>query len=464
MMKLNYFNFKEFRGEVLLTNDLGRYVFLKPTVFKRFLSGELDESSAEGQALINAGIAYTETGLEFLERNKWDLLNAKRHMATATSLHIFVVTTACNMNCIYCQANNGTSTPNCYMNERTAEKAVDIALQSPEYSLSFEFQGGEPLLNSPVIKHIIEYAEEKKQGKDIKYNVVSNLTLLTDEMLDFLEDHHVSISTSVDGNEMLHNMNRPYKAGGGTFGKVREEIRKIKDRGMGVGAIETTTRYSLPYAREIIRTYLDLGFESIFIRHLTRLGKAAKCWNEIGYDAQEFLDFYRGAVDEMIRLNKQGIHIQEQHAAILLKRINNAGVNYMELRSPCGGGIGQMAYFADGRVFTCDEGRMMAEMGTDAFLLGNVYSNTYNELVSAKTCRAVCAASTLETIPSCCDCVYQPYCGTCPVVNYALTGDIIEKTPRSFRCEVYSGMLDHLFSLIMENNPETIDILNRWSC
>ena len=464
MMKLNYFNYKDFRGKVLLTNDLGRYVFVEPSDFKRLISGELDEFSVLGQALIQAGIAYSETGLKFLERNKWDLLNAKRHLATATSLHIFVVTTACNMNCVYCQANNGTTTPNLYMTEMTAEKAVDIALQSPEYSLSFEFQGGEPLLNFPIIKHIIEYAEERKQDKDVKYNIVSNLTLLTDEMLDFLGDHHVNISTSVDGNEMLHNMNRPFRDGSGTFCRVREGIRKIKDRGIGVGAIETTTRHSLPYAGEIIHAYLDLGFESIFIRHLTRLGKAAKCWEEIGYDAQEFLDFYRNAVNVMISLSKQGTYIQEQHASILLKRINNAGVNYMELRSPCGGGIGQMAYFADGRVFTCDEGRMMAEMGTDAFLLGNVYSDTYNDLVSSKTCRAVCSASTLETIPSCCDCVYQPYCGTCPVVNYALTGDIIEKTPRSFRCEVYSGMLDYLFGLIMENNPETIGILNQWSC
>ena len=173
MMKLNYFNYKDFRGKVLLTNDLGRYVFVEPSDFKRLISGELDEFSVLGQALIQAGIAYSETGLKFLERNKWDLLNAKRHLATATSLHIFVVTTACNMNCVYCQANNGTTTPNLYMTEMTAEKAVDIALQSPEYSLSFEFQGGEPLLNFPIIKHIIEYAEERKQDKDVKYNIVS---------------------------------------------------------------------------------------------------------------------------------------------------------------------------------------------------------------------------------------------------------------------------------------------------
>lgn len=34
------------------------------------------------------------------------------------------------------------------------------ALQSPEHYLNFEFQGGEPLLNYPVIRHIVEYAEK----------------------------------------------------------------------------------------------------------------------------------------------------------------------------------------------------------------------------------------------------------------------------------------------------------------
>ena len=134
----------------------------------------------------------------------------------------------------------------------------------------------------------------------------------------------------------------------------------------------------------------------------------------------------------------------------------------MELRSPCGGGIGQLAYFADGRIFTCDEGRMLAEMGNNAFQLGNVYESTYEQLIASSACRTVCAASTLETIPTCCDCVYQPYCGTCPVVNYALTDDIIEKEPRSFRCQVYEGILDYLFCLLIENDQNKIDVLKRW--
>lgn len=41
-----------------------------------------------------------------------------------------------------------------------------LALQSPSDNLTFEFQGGEPLLNFETIKAMIEYCEENK-GKRI---------------------------------------------------------------------------------------------------------------------------------------------------------------------------------------------------------------------------------------------------------------------------------------------------------
>lgn len=462
-MKLNYFNFKAMKDKVLLTNDLGKHVFIDRCDFKKLISKDIDLESDVGKKLTSTGMVYGGSDIHFTEVNEYRIRAVKSHMATATSLHIFVVTTMCNMNCLYCQANNGKSTPNCFMSEEIAKKAVDIALQSPEKCLSFEFQGGEPLLNFPIIKYITEYAESINEYHIIEYNLVSNLTLLTDEMLDFFEEHNFSISTSIDGNVELHNTNRPLKDGTGSFEKCIEGVHRIKERGLPIGAIQTTTRYSLDNAKQIVNTYVEEGFSSIFIRHLTQLGKAGKGWKNIGYSAEEFLDFYKEVIDTLIQLNKDGVNVREQHASIFLKRINGKRMNYMELRSPCGGGIGQLAYFADGRIFTCDEGRMLAEMGIDSFQLGDVRNDNYESLIRNGSCKTVCAASMLETIPTCCDCVYQPYCGTCPVVNYALNEDVLEKQPRSFRCEVYRGILDYLFELILENDEETIKVLNRWS-
>ena len=137
-------------------------------------------------------------------------------------------------------------------------------------------------------------------------------------------------------------------------------------------------------------------------------------------------------------------------------------MNYMELRSPCGASVGQMAYFYDGNVFTCDEGRMLYEMGMDDFKIGNVYENTYDDMMQSTGCKAVCVASLLEGQIKCCDCVYQPYCGTCPVINLAQEKDLFVKNTQSFRCKIYGGMLDIIFSVLKNGSPEEISVLKKW--
>ncbi len=461
-MKLNYFNFKKLNGSFLLTNDLGRYVSLSKDEFRLLLSKTIESGSRLETKLSDAGMIYTNSDLEFSSHYCYDLRELKGFMAEATSLHIFVVTTACNQGCVYCQANSGTKCPNLFMTAETAEKAVDIALQAPGKNLNFEFQGGEPLLNFPVIRHIIEYAESRKGDRCIRYNIVSNLTLLTDDIIDYIQSRSIGVSTSLDGPDFLHNTNRPFRDGGDTFQIVSAAISRLREAGIMPGAIQTTTRQSLPYAKEIVEQYRKSGFDSVFIRPLTPLGKAKLYWHEIGYTPQEFLIFYKQALNAILDINRQGVSMQEASALILLKRIHGYQMNYMELRSPCGAGIGQIAYFADGRVFTCDEGRMLAEMGDDAFQIGTVFNDNYQSMMKQNVCKTVCASSTLETIPSCCDCVYQPYCGTCPVVNYALYQDVIEKSPQPYKCQINKGILDFLFTILLDEEKDSKRLLDEW--
>lgn len=461
-MKLNYFNYKQFKDHYLITNDFGNYAFLTSEEFNALIRKEIDEKSPAYKCLKAGRFIYQDSDIAFSDDNKYDIREFRGNVLSATSLHIFVVTTACNLNCVYCQANNGQSRPHSFMTVETAKKAVAIALQSPSEHLSFEFQGGEPLLNFDIIKLIVEEAEREKGKHQIEYNLVSNLTLLTNEMVDFFTSHHFGISTSIDGDRIVHEANRPYLDGTSSYDKVLESVRMLRDRGICVGAIETTTKESLKYPREIVRAYRNIGFDNIFIRPLTPLGKATVNWNAVGYTPDQFISFYREALDEVLKINLEGIFFRESHAEILLRKIQGQAVNYMELRSPCGAGIGQLAYFTDGNIFTCDEGRMLYEMGDDAFLIGNV-DYSYSDIIKSSACRAVCVASILESIPNCCDCVYQPYCGTCPVIHYAQAGDLIEKVPRGYRCQIYKGILDTIFELIFENEQGIVNTLLAWS-
>ena len=135
----------------------------------------------------------------------------------------------------------------------------------------------------------------------------------------------------------------------------------------------------------------------------------------------------------------------------------------MELRSPCGAAFGQLAYYYDGNVYTCDEARMVAEAGNSAFRLGNVFDDDYKTLLSSRVCKATAAASVLESLPGCCDCVYQPYCGVCPVIQYALHGSIFSQEPNGYRCRIYKGMLDILFDILRNGSEAERHVLFSWT-
>jgi radical SAM protein with 4Fe4S-binding SPASM domain len=168
-------------------------------------------------------------------------------------------------------------------------------------------------------------------------------------------------------------------------------------------------------------------------------------------------------LDYIIQINKQGRRLVEGHASILLKKILELnGENYMELRSPCGGVIGQIAYYYDGNIYTCDEGRMLSEMGDDSFKLGNVFDSNYKNVVCSNKCKAVMSASFLESIPECCDCVYHPYCGDCPVLNLALEQDVFPRTANNYKCKIYKGMLNIIFEYLYKESEDIIDIFMSW--
>ena len=349
------------------------------------------------------------------------------------------------------------------MSPETGRKAVDIAFQSPTRGLTIEFQGGEPLLNFDTVKEIILYSEEKKGDRDIHYTMVSNLIAMTDEKMEFLRQYNVNVSTSMDGPRELHDWNRVVRNGSSSFSAAEEGLGWLKKEGISGGAIETTTRRSLKYPKEIIDTYLAHGMHQVFLRPLTPLGMAAADWDELGYTVSEYLQFYKEAFEYIIYLNKQGIAFQELFATYFLKKIlGNYSENYMELRSPCGGGVGQLAYYYDGSIYTCDEGRMVSESGDQSFYLGNVETSTYADLMSSSVCKTLVSSSVIECLPGCESCVFQPYCGVCPIVTYKLEHNIIPREPHGYRCSLHYGTMKLLFEKILENDLSIMNIFKQW--
>ena len=157
-MKLNFFNFEKRGTQYFLTNDLGLYTYLSDADFQHLVNEDFESLDALTLTdLKNKYFIYDTEPDVFIEKMVEPYRNSKQYSLQGTSLHIFVMTNACNMNCVYCQAQDTDQKQKGKMSIETAEKAVDIALQTPVRRMTFEFQGGEPLTNFGVIKHIIQY-------------------------------------------------------------------------------------------------------------------------------------------------------------------------------------------------------------------------------------------------------------------------------------------------------------------
>ncbi|MFH1671470.1 MAG: His-Xaa-Ser system radical SAM maturase HxsB [Candidatus Portnoybacteria bacterium] len=474
---LGFFRFKKLRDNYLLTNDVGQWLFLKESEFKDFLNGKLEKNGEPYLSLKQKNFLKKELDVgELISR--YGSKNA--YLYGGPSLHIIVVTLRCNHRCIYCHASARDMEKDGYdMTKETAKEVIDKIFQTTSLFVAIEFQGGEPLVNWPIVKFIIEESIKKNkilqrssgQAKNLEIRLVSNFTLMDGKKFKYLLDKKVSLCVSLDGPEKIHNKNRVLIGDKGgsykyaakwakKFFKLYPQLRK-KGYIFKMGLSNTISRYSLNYPKQIVDQYLKLGFDDFYLRPLNPFGFSRDVFKKIGYGADEYIKFYKSALNYVINLNLKGKNVREKMAKTFLTKIlTDKDPNHLDLRSPCGAGIGQLAYNYNGDVYTCDEGRMMSMMGDESFKLGNIRENTYSEIVGSEVTRTLCLASCLESQPHCSDCAYKPYCGICPIYNYSEQGNIFGQMPTNERCQINMAILDFLFEKLEDKKVK--EIFEKW--
>lgn len=465
---IGFLRFTGHKKGYLLTNDTGGYCILSVHEFSDFIEGRLDTLKKPRLARLRE-LGFLADTLN-LEKLIGEYASRRAFLSAGTNLHIVVITLRCDHGCIYCQTSSGRpADKGLDMDITTARQTVDRIFESQSKLITIEFQGGEPTLNFDTLRFIVDYASEKNRsaGKDLLFSLVTNLVSLNQKQFDYLVKNKVSICTSLDGPEILQNKQRIFFEGRGSYRKTLHWLKKFK-KSFGsrefphkINALATITRHSFPHYKKIVDEYTGLGLNIIHLRPANPFGLASHNWGKIGFSADEFLSFYRKTFDYILKKNLAGEFIAERTAAIFLKKIfSDIDPNYLDLRSPCGAGIGQLAYNFDGDVFSCDEGRMLAKTGDDAFKIGNVRSNDYHDFMASPVLKAVCLASCLDNLAGCQDCAYMPYCGVCPAYNYSLTGNIYGKEPHNDRCRINKGILDHIFDKI--EDTDCAEIFKTW--
>ena len=462
------FRFKKIDADTfLLTNDAGKYTYLSTEEFKLFL---------DKKPWIHKRAELIQKWFIWLDIDSLanDFAKKNAFLATGPNVHIIIVTLRCNHKCKYCHASAVSMEKNWTDLDRdTAKKIVDTIFFTTAPFVTIEFQWWEPLVNWDIIKFIVEYAEYKsiQVNKAVKFALVSNMSLMSDDKLKYLLDHNVWINTSLDGDEKTHNFNRVYNSGNSYeltlnwIWKINQEYRSRFWQNYPITPLLTVTRETLKNWKSCIDTYIELWISKIFWRPLNPLGFWILAQKRLGYSPKEFLEIYEKVLDYIIEKNiKQRWIIKENYASIFLKKIlTNSDPNYVDTRSPCGAVIWQVAYNFDGKIYSCDEGRMLAQMGDDSFCVGEVTSDprkTYVDMINSSITKAIVSSSVTEWLPWYEFDAYKPYLGSCPVLNYASRGTIYPNYSMDDKRKIESWILDLLF--IRLKNPEIEQIFRSW--
>lgn len=187
-------------------------------------------SEAEREALARLGMLVADRDAEkeqmrgVLERVR----SRSRNFKTMVVLNL-----DCNLNCGYCYEADFRGRH--YMSAETADLLVKTLLRdriSQGWDVTVSFYGGEPLLSLDLIRRISEPLLQgaRSHGVNYSFNLVSNGTLLNRETAQKLIPLGLKgAKFTLDGPREVHDGERPYASGAGSFDTIVDNIAKIWD-------------------------------------------------------------------------------------------------------------------------------------------------------------------------------------------------------------------------------------------
>lgn len=336
----------------------------------------------------------------------------------------------CNLRCRYCFAGTGDfGHDRGLMSKEVGEKAVDfiIAGSGGRKHCEIDFFGGEPLMNMPVVKHVVAYARkrERETGKAFKLTLTTNGVLLKEENIRYLSDNNISLVLSLDGRKEVHDHMRPNAAGKGSYEQVQENFKKaVAARGNDNYFLRGTfTAHNLDFTADVLNM-ADQGFDLLSVEPVV----AKDC--DYAIETEHLPQLF----EEYEKLAKVFLERQRAGNGFFFFHFNmdiHNGPCVAKRLSGCGAGHEYFAVAPNGDLYPCHQ-----FVGRDRYLLGNIFDGVTNQELPPYF-RQSHVLNKLE----CSACWARFYCsGGCHANADLFNGDI--RKPYKIGCELQKKRLE----------------------
>ena len=407
-----------------------------------------------GENLDNEEIKYIREMDEAELLNCYSCLDYNNESMPNVAYLSFAPTYHCNFSCSYCFGECGS-----YYKESvrsfSEENLLDMLNcffyklfpQSKHYRIDF-VGGGEPLLGFSTIKETIYYCEqfEKKTGKMVSIWLCCNGSLLTDEIIEFLSKHNVSIGISIDGDKPFNDMHRKFANGCGTYDEIVKGIYLIKNscnvsnKFKNIWGLCSATHENCNFTNILIHLK-SLGFENAQIR-LIRSNK--------GYNITKIVDEYERMSSMLLSTYKNGdlellrmiLNDNDQFGKVL-KRVMLGNI----VLRRCNAGINKVTICPDGTIYPCD-----SLVGNENYIIGTLKNGILDN--------AIFNATTVDTIPKCRNCDIKYLCGgDCYYNSLKKTNDIMK--PDKEYCQLQRAILHISLILLLDLQLANEDLFRK---
>ena len=328
----------------------------------------------------------------------------------AASILVKPASSNCNIDCSYCFYKRLCKTREAYshgrMSEETLEALIKNAMDYADGTVSFAFQGGEPMLAGLSFYRLAVSFQKKyaKKGLAIENAIQTNGTLIDDEWARFFAEENFLVGVSLDGPRKLHDACRKSAGGAGTFTQAMDGISLLAKYNVPTNIVTVITQEISHKASYLYKFYKRNDFE--YIQVIPCMGNIwetggdiCAAENEFSVRPEDYGDFLSELFDlwyeDLIRGGNMQIRTFSNYAYLA------AGLAAEE----CGMNGKCACYFAveaDGSVYPCDF------YCTDEYRLGDV-NEPFEALISSERAKEFVSGS--EPLPEeCRSCQYLRLC------------------------------------------------------
>lgn len=359
-------------------------------------------------------------------------------MAKKLNRLLLSLTSNCNLRCRYCYVFNeytGSSYIHQTMTPFLVKKTIKKMFDTYDSIGFIQFFGGEPNLVLGLMKIATEEIKKICQERNLsvpQLGIITNLTLLNDEIIDFYKENNLKITVSMDGPKEVHDYLRKYASGKASHKDILTNIERLKKRKIPFSVECTFTKIHVK--KEIsVKDLLDYFSREIKPVRLDIVCVMDKSESELNVYDKEFplvIDSFVEAIDSWFDYWKQGGEMIFGIIAEVMKGISFASKKD-KLKMYCPAGDSYLAVSPNGNIYPCH-----LFLGNNKYLLGKIDSqsptiNFNNRLNQNNACR---------------DCPTNSFCFSCLGRNEFFTG--YPNTPYKYDCLLKQAITKRIVEIL----------------